>query len=657
MSARHHLLLAITADVNALALVDHACQLGRAAGGTWSVVAIETPSLVHRGLPARRALLQALDRAQQLGAAVTRISTGSDTPSAVVSSLVHRARSEAATALMIGRRRGAAAVWPGPGPSLGEFTDALSHMLPGVTVHLVCPPRPDRAQPAPMRRWRRAWDRAWSRETLRTWPRVVAVLAAATLSGLALEQHLHPANLVMLYLAGVVHVASKAGRGPAVVTVLGSIFLYDLIFVQPRWSLKPTEPQYWLAFLVMMVVGLIISQLAARSREQAVLAEARAQRTQALNELAVALGRARDPQAVAAALCATVQSAVGAWSTLLFTSASGRVLQPDQAPCPGFDPRWAEQALASGFEVGAGTAAGADQPLRYLPLAAGDATFGLLVVRPPPADRDSLEDQHLVRSLANQAAIALERAELERRSMAAAVAAEVERTRNTLLAGISHDFRTPLTTIVGSATLLIDQASAIDETRRTALLQALLAEAERLHVLTSNLLDLTRLDEGAVQTRPEWCPADELLESARAQMGARLARHALVVTVPEDALVWCDPRLIDQVLVNLLDNAVRHCPPGGRIRVSLAVREAACWIVVHDDGPGIPPGQEQAIFGKFHRAAGDSDSMGKGLGLAICAAIAALHGGQITAENDAGAKFTLSLPQPALPDLEQDEPL
>lgn len=652
MTARPHLLLAVTADGYALSLVDSAFQLSRSTGATWSVVAIETPGRSLRGPAPRGALLEALDRAEQLGATVTRISTAGNTRSAVVSSLVHRAVSEGATTLMLGRRRDPGRGWSDPGHGLGDLAEALSGRLPGVTLHLVLPPGQGTIRPpeTPKKRW------GWIRQTLRAWPSVCAALFFSTAAGAALEQFAPPDNAVMIYLVGVVYVASKAGQAAAIATVLGSIFLYDLIFVQPRWSLNPSEPQYWLAFLVMMVVGIIISRLAARTREQAMLAEARAQQTEALKQLAVALGRARDRSAVAASLCAAVHSAVGADSTVLFVPQGTTDREAEQALPVGFDRHWADQALERGFEVGPGMSAGADQPLRYLPLVAGNSTFGLLVLNPPSPDNDSLEDQHLVRALANQAAIALERADLEGRSMAAAVEAEVERTRNTLLAGISHDFRTPLTTIVGSATLLLEQAPAIDEARRSMLLQTLLSEAQRLHVLTSNLLDLTRLDEGAIQLRPEWCPADELLESALKQLGQRLRNHQLVVAVPQDALVWCDPRLIDQVLVNLLDNATRHTPPGGTIRVSIEITSGQWRLTVHDDGPGIPAGQEQAIFRKFHQAADDSDSTGKGLGLAICAAIASLHGGSIAAVNDAGARLTLALPQSEPPDFERDDP-
>lgn len=649
MNGRAHLLLAISADGNAPALVESAWQLSKGTGASWSVVAVDTPATEGLGNAQRGPLLQALNRAQQLGATVTRISTGSNTPSALVSSVVHRALSENATALMLGHHREQSSAWLQAGQSLSAFVEALSQLLPGVSIHLLCPPD-QAAAPRPA-----AARRRWSGLLRHDWRRVALALAASTAVGAMLERHLHPANIVMIYLAGVVYVASRAGRLPAIATVLGSIFVYDLIFVHPRWSLKPTEPQYWLAFLVMMVVGLIISQLAARTREQAMLAESRAQRTQALNQLSVALGRARDRDAVAQALCSAVQSSVGATATLLFADEARDMTDNGRRP-DGFDPHWAGEALSGGVEVGAGTATGSEQALRYVPLMAGATVFGLLVFSPPEPEQDTLEDQHLVRALANQAAIALERAALERKSVASAVETEIERTRNTLLAGLSHDFRTPLTTIVGSATTLIEQAPAIDAEHREKLLHTLLDEAQRLHVLTSNLLDLTRLDEGAIQLRPEWCPADELLETARRQLEPRLRGRTLALSVPPEALVWCDARLIDQVLVNLLDNAARHVSDGGTIRVAIAVGPRLWTLTVHDDGPGIQPGHEYAIFRKFYRADGDADSSGKGLGLAICAAIAALHGGEISATNDAGARFVLSLPQPALPELDSGDP-
>jgi two-component system, OmpR family, sensor histidine kinase KdpD len=644
-----HLLLAVTADGDALALVEHARRVSASLGATWSVVGIDAAVNESVGQALRASLLEALDLAERLGATTSRISPGAATPTGLVSSLVHRAISEQATLLMIGRHRQTRAAWPWASQSSSEFVDVLSQLLPAVTVHLVSPP----VKPLQVRRWLKG---VRGRPIpLRHGVEVLLTLAVCTLACAVLERYLHPANLVMVFLAGVVSVASRLGRTPAVATVLGSIFLYNLIFVPPRWSLKPTEPQYWLAFLVMMIVGLIISQLAARTREQALVAEARAQRTQTLNQLSLALGKARDADAVARALCEAIHRAVGVDAMVLpvhgdtFDAPAGKTLPA------GFDPIWARQALASSVETGAGTAAGTTQALRYVPLVVGVDIFGLLLLQAPDAERDTLEDQHLVRALATQAAVAMERATFEGKSVAAAIEAEGERTRNTLLAGISHDFRTPLTTIMGTATTLIEQSHAIDDAHRMSLLQGLLGEAQRLHLLTSNLLDLTRLDEGAIQLRPEWCPADELLGEALDAFASRLGSARLEVTVSPEAVVWCDPVLIGQVAANLVDNAVRHGPAHGRIRVAVLTQRDTWSLSVHDEGPGVAPGHERAIFRKFYQAADDGDSTGKGLGLAICAAVARLHGGGIHVVNDGGARFVMTLPQPELPALNQGE--
>jgi two-component system sensor histidine kinase KdpD len=649
VSAVSRLLLAVTADGDAAALVDYAHRMHQAVGGHWSVVGLDDPQTESRAPAQRAALLEALDRAERLGATVGRISTGTHSPSGLVSSLVHRARSEQATMLMVGRPPQGRIAMASAGGRLSQFADVLTQLLPGVTVHVIAAPRAGAspsAAGAPAAWPALRWPSARSAAT------VLLTLALVTAAGVLLERHVHPANLVMIFLAGVVYVASRAGRAAAVVTVLGSIFVYDLYFVAPRWSLKPTEPQYWIAFVVMMLVGVMVSHFAARSREQALLAEARAQRAQALNQLALALAKSRTPEAVCDALQAALHSALGVSARAARAVGDGATsLAPLDESQRGFgiDAQTAALALREGREAGAGTPLAPHAPLRYVPLLVGVRAVAVLVLPPPAPARDTLEDRHLLRALANQAAVALERALFERRSVETAIEAERERLRSTLLAGISHDFRTPLTTIVGSATTLLQQGPALDASHREALLRGLLAEAQRLHGLTSNLLDLTRLEEGAIQLWPEWCPADELLEEALAALGPRRAALQIDTDVPGDALVWCDPRLVGQVIVNLLDNAQRHTPPSGRVRVRIEVAADTWCLVVHDQGPGIPAGQEEMVFRKFYRARSDGDSAGKGLGLAICAAVAELHGGSIRAANDGGARFVMSLPQPELP--------
>lgn len=433
---------------------------------------------------------------------------------------------------------------------------------------------------------------------------VLAVLAACTAVNALMERYFEPANLIMVYLAGVVFVALRQGLKSALATVAGSVMLFDLIFVAPRWSLNPIEPQYFFTFGLMTAAGWLIAQLAANKREQALVAEARLRRAQALNALALALAGARTEAEVGAALCRQVRDSLGLAVRLQDEPSPGDGMLP-------VDERWL--ALPAGIALAA-------------------------------------EDRELLDSFASQAGIALERARFERASAEARLEAERERLRNTLLAGISHDFRTPLTTIVGAATSLIEQDRALDTAHRHALLGGVLTEARRLHALVSDLLDLSRLEEGAVRPVLEWCPADELVAEVLVALEPRLAGHRLELDLPPEALLWCDARLIEQLLGNLLDNALRHTPPGGRIRVALALRETPvareAWLSVADSGPGLPPGREQELFKKFVRGQSEPAGSGTGLGLAICSAVAQLHGGRMEARNEGGAVLAVLLPQP-----------
>jgi two-component system sensor histidine kinase KdpD len=305
-------------------------------------------------------------------------------------------------------------------------------------------------------------------------------------------------------------------------------------------------------------------------------------------------------------------------------------------------------ALERRCATGAGTDVEPEAPYRCIPLMSADGALGVVAVDLLAREHDTQEDRQFLLASANQVAVALDRAFFEMRSARDAVQAEGERLRNTLLAGISHDFRTPLTTIIGAATSLIEQGHVIRKEQRTVLLQSMLSEARRMHALTSNLLDLTRMGEGTIRPNLEWCPADELVEEARVAMGNRLAAHPLSVQMPAEAVVWCDPRLIGQLLVNLLDNANRHAP-GAAIAITVNVRASHWELVVQDDGPGIPAGQETEVFKKFYRGGLDTgaSSQGTGLGLAICAAVAQLHGGTLVVNPGPGACFILTMPQPA----------
>ncbi len=451
------------------------------------------------------------------------------------------------------------------------------------------------------------------------WLRAAAAVAAATAATEVLHPWLDLADIIMVYLAGVAWVALREPLAVSVATVCASLFLFDLLYVPPRWGLNPINKSHWVTFAILLGVGFLISRLADQARRQRVEAQAQARRASALADLAGALAAAPTREAVAQAVEQAARKTFGLTATLL----------PAGSP-PA-------------------------QDARAWPLRGGSGTLAELRVEPGDPAPLGAEDSELLAAFAHQAAVALERCEFEEQVLAARVQAESERLRSTLLSGISHDFRTPLTTIVGAAATLLEQDERLDAGRRMLLARSIRDEASRLHGLVSDLLDVTRLEEGAVQLAPEWCPADDLLQEAAAALGARAASHRLELHAAPEAIVWCDPRLVEQALVNLLDNALRYTPAGTRVRAEIHAERPHWRLVVRDEGPGLPPGSEAAVFRKFHRGQAEPAGGGTGLGLAICAAVARLHGGAITARNEGGACFEMRLPQPGTPDAVSEE--
>jgi two-component system sensor histidine kinase KdpD len=493
------------------------------------------------------------------------------------------------------------------------------------------------------------------------WPSAVfyalATVAACTAVSETLRGVFDPANLIMVYLAGVVVVALRSGRRASLLAVAGSILVFDLMFVPPRWSFNPIDTQYFFTFTVMLIVGLLISHLVTRAAQQTVVAEARARRALALNELARQLASATSTDAVALGLHSSIGKTFGCASALLLPDAQGRLHDAGgfcRADAGELAP--AQRAFDSGqdSDATAPTRAGAHdggpsiphRPALYLPLLASGHAVAVLGIRDWANAGAAPEERDLLSAFANQAALALARAASEQKSAQTMIEIETERLRNTLLSGISHDFRTPLTTIIGSVTSLLQQDHALDRGQRSMLLHDILGEARRMHRLMSDLLDLMRMEEGAVHPSFEWCPADELVEEVRASLQQRLLAHDLRVQISPDTIVWCDPRLVEQLLVNLLDNAARHTPAGTLITLSVKNHGDHWSMVLADNGPGLSPGQEREVFKKFVRGHGEPARTGTGLGLAICAAVARLHGGEIAALSDGGARFTLTIPQP-----------
>ena len=466
-----------------------------------------------------------------------------------------------------------------------------------------------------------------------------AAALATALASTALAWLMFPrfelSNIIMVYLLGVVVVSMRFGRVASV-----------------------TDSQYLVTFMVMLVVALVISDLTLRARDQAEAARTQERRSAALFSLARELAAAPDIPTLLEAALRHLLEIFGGRIVILLPDATGRLEQRAGQLAP-FNMDASDHAVAQwAFEHRAAAGAGTDNlpgaQMRFEPLTSSRGIVGVVGMRPTePRAFDAPEQERLLETFVSQVAVALDRALLAAEMQAAQVRAEAERVRNALLSAVSHDLRTPLTAITGAASAALEGETRLDAATRRELLESIRDEAERLNRLVNNLLDVTRLESGSLQLRREWIPVEELVGVALARLAKPLGDRKVTTRLPEDLPpVLVDGLLIEQVLINLLENATKHTPAGQPIDIE--ARRVADTIVVDvaDRGPGLPTGEEQRIFDKFF---GAGTGGGAGLGLTICRAIVEAHGGRIRGENrrDGGAVFRLSLPAgepPRLPE-------
>jgi two-component system sensor histidine kinase KdpD len=305
-----------------------------------------------------------------------------------------------------------------------------------------------------------------------------------------------------------------------------------------------------------------------------------------------------------------------------------------------------------GAPAGLGTDTLPGSEALYLPLKGSESVLGVLAVLPANPRRVLLPEQfHLLETFAGQIALALERAQLAERAERASINAETEGLRNALLASISHDLRTPLAVISGASSSLVEKGEALAPDKREALARSIFQQSQQMGQLIGNVLQMTRLEGGSIALEQDWHALSELAGTVLARLEERLARHPVRVELsPGVPLVRVDATLIEQVLANLLDNAAKYTPAGTPITLSAEERDGQVRVCVQDEGPGLPSGDPEQLFAKFHRGTTEGALGGVGLGLAICRAIVQLHGGRIWAERrPVGAAFIFTLPVETVP--------
>jgi two-component system sensor histidine kinase KdpD len=478
----------------------------------------------------------------------------------------------------------------------------------------------------------------------------LAILAVCTLISLALREHLAATNLAMVYLLGVVVVAMNCSRHVAVAASFVSVAVFDFFCVPPYLTFGVTDYQYLVTFAGMLVVALVISTQTGRIREQAMQAEEREARTEALYRLSRLLaGETRVFEAARSA--AELAEEIFHTRVIIFLPDEGKMSfrrrTADQLLIPTAEESTAQWVFDHAQKAGKGMPIRSNETALYIPLRGTRETFGVMAILPDDEKRVFLpEQQNLLDVFANQTALAIERTISHRAAEDARLRMETEQMRSSLLSAVSHDLRTPLASITGAASTLRSQGDKVPLEVRYELLESISDEAERLSRLVGNLLDMTRFESGAVVLRRDLCPLEEIVGPALQRLESKLAGRQVTTELPADLEpVYGDDVLLGQVVLNLLENTLKYSPPGTPIDLVASPSDGAVILEIRDRGPGLAPGEEQRIFEKFYRGS-TKGVRGAGLGLAICRAIMQAHHGEITAFNreGGGAVFRLRLP-------------
>jgi two-component system sensor histidine kinase KdpD len=631
---RERLLVCIGPSPSSIRLVRAAKRMAEGLGAEWIVAYVETPAQTRLTQDARDRVAQTMRLAEQLGA-----ETHTLTGARMSDEILAFARARNVSKIVVGKPE--RPLWKRI--AMGSIVDTLVQGSGEIDVYVISGDRDD-SRPVPPRPWQRQTD--WA-----PYGAALASVAISTAIAWAMFPYFALSNLIMAYLLGVIMVATRYGRGPSLIASLLSVASFDFFFVPPYFTFAVSDTQYVVTFAVMLVVALVISSLAIRIRAQAESARERERRMAALYAMSRELAGTRGARELREVAVRHIAEVFRAQVVVLLPQPDGR-LAPAEGEAAQYPMDTSELAVGQwvhehGQVAGQGTDTLPGASGLYLPLTGSRGTVGVLGLRPrDPRPLQAPEQLHQLEAFASQTALAIERARLAEDAERAQVRAETERLRNSLLSSVSHDLRTPLASITGAASTLLENEAGLDVGTRRDLLETLHEEADRLNRLVQNLLEMTRLESGALQLHSEWHPVEEVIGAALGRFAKALARRPVTTRVPSELpLVPMDDVLIEQVLINLIDNVLKYTPADSAIEVTAEDAGGAVLIEVADRGPGLPPGEERRIFEKFHRAEAAPTVRGAGLGLAICRGIVRAHGGRIWAENRPGGgvsiRFTL----------------
>jgi two-component system sensor histidine kinase KdpD len=631
-AAGERLVVAVNELPSAEGLVRAAKRIADALRAPWTALHVETPREQHFGEDERRRLAAALNLASQLGAAV--VSVPADSALEGIKSYVVEAR---ATQLIVGKSMRSR--WFEL--RHGSVVDRLIRETPGVAVHVL--PMTG-GVPKPTQKPKRAFGSPASY----VW--TTLMVAAITGAGSGLFHILNLANVALLYLLPVMVAASLFGRWPALFAGVLSSLAYNFFFLPPTGTLTINNPENVITIIVLLGVAIVTSHLSARVRAQADLAAGSARQNAALAGFLRQLGDAANEEELMQAVCAEIARLLDVRTVMLTVSPDGPQLRaafPPEDRLETMERAAAQWALDRGMPAGRGSDTLTASDWLFYPLKTTERIIAVIgLARDDARDTVRSDQIPLLMSLLDQATLALERMRLGEEMRGVAELRERDRLRAALLSSVSHDLRTPLTSILGSV-------AELKLTQQNGLVDAIEAEAERLKRFVANLLDMARVEAGALKLNSEPVDLTDAVGSAVHDTRATLARHAIDLQVsPDLPLVRVDPQLFHHCLINLLDNAGRYADPDTPITILAERPPGSLTLSILDQGPGLPPGREREVFETFRRMEGsDRSKTGTGLGLAIVKGFAEAMGLEVEASNRGdlkGARFTLRFPEKLL---------
>ncbi len=640
------LLVCINEAPAAKTLVRTGKRMAERAKIPWIVSTVLTPRHETMDIHTRGITTEALRLADTLGAETVTLRAESD----AAGELLRFARSRNVTRLVIGRPR-----WRGAllqrvmalmrEPVSEKLLDAATDFeVTVVTPHVRVERRKAIARPAIRPDWTgyAVAAAAVGVASLLAWP-------------LSLWDAIPAGAITVLYLLAVMLVGARLGLVPSLVATGLGFLAYNFLYTEPYYTLSVSRPSDVVSLLVFLLGAVFTGTLASRLKAQIESMRASQARTETLYEFARKIAATTRSDDVLWGAVAHIAKALNCHALIMTPDATGALQQVQGHPCieDNLDARAegaARWAFDKGEAAGLGTGTLPNSDWLFVPLATAGRPFGVIGVRFRDQSRaNDPETRRLLLAVEDQVAVAVERNQLSEQLADARVSAESDKLRASLLNSVSHDLRTPLVSVIGATSTLLDAEDTLSAEHRRELLHSAHDEAQRLNRYVQNLLDMTRLDYGALKPNRQAIDLREIVGSVRQDLARVLYAHNVVVSMPRDLpLVDVDPVLIGQALANLVENAAKFAPPGTTITIAAASVDAMARVTVTDEGPGVPTEDRSKVFDLFYRAdAGDGQPAGTGMGLAIVKGLVEAHGGSaemLAGANGNGSMVAITLP-------------